>query len=255
MIHRLFFAGILALTPIQFAYSEPSTMDDIRFFDSFFQDAVIPDGPYVEGTFEYADFNSGALLPFGIRGGVPIFKQFDIGASFGGVHFEPDRGDGDTGVSDFTLVGRYHILDFKPIKITTGMRFDIPTGDRAVGEDTLEYEAFGAVRYPLDRFVFAGHAGLGYVEKFSDDDGDFSLFLSAGSIYEVNDKLHLIGEFSGDSEREVGFFDAGVDYEIIPNGHIRIAFGAGFGEDNRAPNFTFQSGFLYNFGQLNLFSR
>ncbi|MEE9425613.1 MAG: hypothetical protein V3V18_11660 [Methylococcales bacterium] len=234
---------------------ESDTMDNIRLFDSFFQDAAIPDSPYIEGVFEYDDFNAGALIPFGVRGGLPIFEQFDIGASFGGIHVDPDRVDSETGVSDFTLVARYHILEFKPVSVTAGMRFDIPTGDSDVGADTLEYEAFGAVRYPvLDKLVITGHAGLGYVEP-TDDDGDFSLFLSTGAIYEVNNKLHVIAEFSGDTEREVGFFDAGVDYEVIPNGRIRVAFGAGFGDDNRAPNFTFQSGFLYNFGNLNLFAR
>ncbi len=290
---------LATLLEVNLSFADPTALDRVRLFDSFFVDAVRLDSPYAEIGAGHRGFESGNTIPFQIRGGAPIASNIDIGASIGGINVDPDFGHEQMDVSDLSLVGRYHFTDFKPVNLTAGMRFDFPTGDNDQGQDTLEFEAFGAIRIPVtEKLVTAAHLGFGYVETHELDgisgvgdgfivngqqvvpvqlpgfdplqfnsanvmttangvvgsppgariknEGDFAFFASAGIIYEINSALHVMGEFSGDTGHDVGYFTSGVDYEVIPNGRLRFGVGAGFGE--RAPEYTIQGGFLFNFG-------
>jgi len=254
------------------------TFDHIRLFDSFFGDAVRLKNPYAELDMELHGFENGSKSTYKLRAGVPITSNIDFGGSIGIVNrYSESSDDSDTDVSDLTFSVRYHfdnlnVFDFKPANVSAGMRFDIPTGG---GEDSLEFEAFSAIRLPVNKkLVATGHLGLGYAEHTSIivagsshnisgifgatnniggtdislvavDDGGFSFFASTGVIYKIDPSIHITMELSGDTGNEAGFFTSGVDYEIIPNGRLRFGVGAGFGD--RAPDYTVQGGFLYSF--------
>jgi len=254
-------AANINLASTESSFTHP-THDRVRLFDSFFTDAVRLDSPYAEVDADLQGFAGGKVTTFKLRGGLPITSNIDVGMSFGGIDVDPDyNNDSETDVSDLGLVVRYHFTDFKPANLSAGIRFDLPTGDKYVGGDTLEFEAFGAIRIPFnEKLVTTAHLGFGYIEEHKpnyhyadgfgsyythDNEGEFSFFASAGAIYEIDPKLHLTAEFSGDTGNDAGFFTTGVDYEVIPNGRLRFGVGAGFGE--RAPEYTVQGGFLFNF--------
>ncbi len=269
----------ISVVNITHAETESRTLDRVRLFDSFFVDAVRLDSPYVEINAGIDGFENGNSVPFQFRAGLPVTSNIDISGSIGGIDVDPDFGKNQMDVTDFTLVGRYHFTDFKPANLSAGLRFDLPTGDNDLGQDTLEFEAFGAIRIPVnEQFVTTAHLGFGYVETYElkgingfgrrfflnhimettngivgsppgarvKNEGNFAFFASTGAIYEITPTLHVMGEFSGDTGHGVGYFTSGVDFEIIPNARLRFGVGAGFGE--RAPEYTVQGGFLFNFG-------
>ncbi len=255
-------AADINLASTESSFTQP-THDRVRLFDSFFTDAVRLDSPYAEVDTDLQGFAGGKVTTFKLRGGLPITSNIDVGMSFGGIDVDPDYyGDSETDVTDLGLVVRYHFTDFKPANLSAGIRFDLPTGDKHVWGDTLEFEAFGTIRIPFnEKLVTTAHLGFGYIEEHEvnyhsgplsgnfyttyDNEGEFSFFASTGAIYEIDPKLHLTAEFSGDTGNDAGFFTTGVDYEVIPNGRLRFGVGAGFGE--KAPEYTVQGGFLFNF--------
>ena len=254
-MQKIMLAFIATIVTVNSAFADTKTMDRVRFFNTFSMDAVKLDSPFVEIGAAHKQFKKGSSIPYQIRTGFPIMSNIDIEATLGGINVDPDFAREQMDVKDFSLVGRYHFIDFKPANLAVGMRFDFPTGDKDHGQDTLEFEAFGAIRVPVnDKIVTAAHLGFGYIETHElartnfntlfdvmytgkgvigstpgtriKNEGEFAFFANSSIIYEYNSKLHFIEEFSGDTGHDVGLFSSGVDYEVIPNGQLRFAVGA-----------------------------
>ena len=277
-MQKFMLACITAMITVNSVFADVKTMDRVRFFDTFSMDAVRLDSLYIKIGAAHKEFKNGSSASFQIRAGFPIMSNIDIEASLGGINVDPDFAHEQMDVNDFSLVGRYHFLDFKPANLSVGMRFDFPVGDDDQGQDTLEFEAFGAIRIPVnEKVVTAAHLGFGYIETheltranfnsiFSvmytgngvvgstpgtriKNEGEFAFFANSSIIYEYNSKLHFTGEFSGDTGHDVGYFTSGVDYEVIPNGRLRFAVWV-LGLVIEHQNTWFKVGFYFNFGNL-----
>jgi len=248
---RLFIA-LLGLAGMETAYGQLHNMDEVRFFYNFFEDAAISTAPHAEGFFNYQDFDHRNVTQLSGRGGVPFkFResQVELGGELSFLDVDPDQGSGDSGISDIRFVGRYHLdLPVEP-HFTAGAQFTLPTGDEDLGQDKFNFGAFSAVRQRINQaLVLAGTLGVNFVEVPDADGGDdrkFSMLLGGGGIYEMDEKLHIIGELRVQTEEDRGIIDGGADYVVIPNGRLRGALAVGF--DDGAPDFALQGGFLYSF--------
>lgn len=252
---RRFSLALTGLLGMELAFGQPDNMDEVRFFTNFFEDAARAQSLYAEGVFSFSDFDRAERITLGGRGGLPVATRAEIGGELRYLDIDPDNGDGESGLSDLLFVGRYHFdLNTSPTQFTGGALFTLPTGDEDLGEDNFDFGVFGAVRHPLSNdLVVAGTVGFNFIEVpdvDDDDDREFSLLLGGGAIYEVNNKLHVLGEFQVRTEEDFGIFDGGVDYEVTPNGRLRGAFGLGF--DDNGPDFALLGGFLYSFGGVSL---
>jgi hypothetical protein len=228
-------------------FGQSDTLDDVRLFQTFFEDAAVAETPYVEGFLTFADDDDSDGLALGAQGAGQVNEKIEIGGRLEYRDLDPDRGDSETGLSDLAVYGRFHLdLD---IRATVGGVITIPIGDEDVGGDETNVGVFGAVRHPLDNgVVLTGALGLSSIEeedRFGDDDRELSLLLAGGAIYELDDQFNLVGEVNVRTEEDVGLITGGLDYELSDSGRLRGALGLGF--DDGSPDFNLQGGYLYLF--------
>jgi len=229
--------------------TQSNTKDDVRFFQHFFNDAAGVTSTHIEGVAQYDDFDRGSRFGFGAQGGMPISDQLDVGAAWGFANTDPDRGDGESGITDIELVGRYHLKSQSAANITVGGSFTLPVGEEKIGADNFNFGAFAAARMPIDTgIVVMGSVGLNFVEgadRFGDDDRDLSLHIGGGGIFELSPETHLIGEVGIDTEEDYFALTGGMDHALSANSRLRASLDIGL--DDGAPDFGLRGGFLVNF--------
>ncbi|HIE00470.1 MAG TPA: hypothetical protein EYP59_09300 [Thiotrichaceae bacterium] len=229
--------------------TQSNTMNDVRFFEHFFNDAAVVTSTYVEGGAVYGDFDHGSAFVFGAQGGMPISDQLDIGAAWSFANLDIDGGNSESGITDPEFWGRYHLKTQSAVNITVGGMLTLPVGEEKVGGDSFDFGTFAAARMPVsDGIVVMGSVGLNFVEgadRFGDDDRDLSLHIGGGGIFEVSPETHLIGEVGIDTEEDYFALTGGMDHALSANSRLRAALDIGL--DDGAPDFGLRGGFLVNF--------
>ncbi len=241
-------AAALSLVAVQTLYAGTATMDNVKLFDNFFQDASQEQGAYAEGSVGYINDDAFDGMGILIRGGAPVAPRLEVGISAGFLSLDYDHGSSESGLRDPVIGVKYHLDNWENNQISVGGHLSLPIGDEDVGGDKTNFGVFGAIRHPLNtRAVITGMAGLSSVEVNDgwDDDREFSLQLGGGFIYKIDEQLHGIAELTMATEVEQMDLTLGADYVVQNNGTLRGSVDLGL--DDGSPDFRLSVGYLYRF--------
>lgn len=249
MMHRVFTApcllavGCLAAMP---ATAQRPVSGDVRLFQSFYEDARISSSHYAGGRFFYGDFDNGSLFSIDGRGGFVLNPDVEIEGNIGFADVDPDNGDGESGLLDPFVTARYRMRS-DLFEYAVGGFADLPVGDEDLGQDTFDFGAYGAVRFPLDnRLTLAGNLSLSSLEIDDgfDDDRELSVGVGVGVIGVLAPRTHLIGELAVESELDDAAISFGIDH-LLANNSSRARGALILGLDDGAPDIGIDLQFLF----------
>jgi len=222
------------------AYTGTSDLSDVRPFQAWVTDAVFTRGVDVEPELRLQDFDGGQVLIAGARSAVWLRDDTEVGVHWGFASFDPDRGDGDTGLRDLDVYGRYRLDVRGDLDMAIGSEISLPVGDESIGAGSFDFRGFGAVRYDIDgNMTLIGSAGLESLERF--DDRELGIFFGAGTLVPLTEETTLIAELNLSTASDAAQLTGGVDFELPPGGHLRAALALGLDDD--APNYELILGF------------
>ena len=250
-------ALILLLLP-SFAFAQGANfMDNVRPFMSFIEDAAVAENMYGEGQFQYADFEGGSSITFGVQGAYRVMPLMEAGVRVGFASVSPEVGDGESGLLDADVYGRYTVSEGPTMRIVAGGMLNLPVGSDKIGEGTFDFEGFGAMRYAMTKGVILGHFGLrinGSQEMETgfgtvDVDRELQILLGGGILYPLSEMATLTGEFDfesseyedGDSSIQLA---PGIDYQLASGLKIRGALALGLSDG--APDMVLMAGVAKN---------
>jgi len=238
--------SILTIFAFVLPLQAQGNLNGIHLFQSYFYDAPITKAGYGEGNLSYSSYDKSNTMGIGIQGGYPINEKIEIGTEFRYINWSPDKGDGQSGISDLGVYGRYNVFQQNQTNISAGGLISLPIGSEDVGQGNLNFGVFGAVRHALsEQLVLVGTLGLIFYEvtdyEFNQNtfqveektSYDNTLNIGAGAIYNVNQQLNIIGELTIQSEGDYMMLSGGADY-TLGNGKLRGALGLGL--DDGAPD-------------------
>jgi hypothetical protein len=215
--------------------------DDVQLLENFFIDATRNGSFYGEPQFLFADNDFGSLIAIGGRAGLPLGENFQLGGEFAFANVDPDQGDGESGLTDMRVAGRYNFATRGDLQVAAGGFITLPIGSEDIGEGNTDIGGFGAVRYPVsDGVVLVGSGGLYFVE--AGDDRDVSLALGGGAIFETSRELHWLAELTIQTEGDIALLSGGADYRLAAGGHLRGQLGLGLGDGS--PDLQLRVGYL-----------
>ncbi|MBN1755310.1 transporter [bacterium] len=231
------------------------TLDNFHLFQGHTRDASVITSPYIEGGLIFDSYEYLNMFEIGVLGAYPITSKIEVGGGFGFINWSPENGDGESGLSDLMVTGKYNIMDANP-KVSAGAYITLPIGEEKIGQGHLNFGAFGALRYALSAGpVLCGSLGLDFFESVTYEIVDWELeekteyetniILGAGGIFPINKQLSIISEFNLWTEGEYILLSGGVDYLLNMGGHLRGMLGLGL--DDGAPDFRFAGSFLFPF--------
>ncbi|MBN1561178.1 hypothetical protein JW998_13070 [candidate division KSB1 bacterium] len=240
--------------------------DEVHLFQNFYRDATIASNPYGEAFLNYSSYEYGSMFAMGVQGGYGITPVLELNANLGYASFNPEQGDGTSGLTDPTVAGRYLVFNQNNLRIAAGGLVTLPIGAEEAGYGHLNFGAFGATRYTLSNgMAITGTVGLDFYETIDYEyipptfengqlvGGTFeekteyknSLLLAGGLIYPATDVLAIVGELLFITDRDYGMLSGGVDYLVQANGRVRGAIGLGI--DDGAPDVMLMVSYLMSF--------
>ena len=229
------------------------TKDDVHLIQNLFFDSAKAPKTYINGGLDYASFDF--LNRFTAGGSVhaPVSPLLEVGAGLNYLNLNPEVGDSRSGLSDLFVSGKYH-LDFEQAQLAAGGFVTFPLGSDEVGGGSFDFGGFGAGRLGLlESTVLTGMVGLfsfdvGSSQNSSGNvvsDRDFVLQLAPGIIHQLNDKTHLIGELTIQTNTSFMQLSVGGDLETSSKGRFRPAIALGL--DNAAPDISLTASYLVSF--------
>jgi hypothetical protein len=234
--------GMLAFfiaAPVQ----SQSDLNSVRLFQSYFFDAPITKVNYGDFGLSHSSYDGFSILVIGGQGGYALNKKVEIQAQLGYVNASPEEGDGQSGLSDLDVYGRYFISDNRKTQISAGGYLSLPVGSEDVGQSTMDIGGFGALRHKLDNgMVVTGTAGLISLEW--GDDREMTVRIGGGAVYPYSKVMSFVGELVMQTEVDYTMLSAGVDYRM---GSGRLRGSLGLGMDDGAPDFQIFATYGLNF--------
>ncbi len=229
--------------------------DNVRLFQTFFQDTPIAENTYGEGFFQYSDFDGEvSSIDLAVLAGFPVADKFQLAGGLGFRSIDVPGG-GESGITDLTVSGRYHVLP-GPTAISVGALITLPIGSEDIGESTFDFSGFGSLRHHLPSgLVITSTFGLESYEvkggqynprtgRFEDNRQTAAL-IAGGMVYPFPSGLNLVTELNIRTEGDYVFLTGGLDYKLNSGGRIRG--GIGIGLDDGAPNFAIRGGYFLEF--------
>lgn len=236
-------AGLSGLLLITASAWSQSNLNSVRLFQSYFIDAPISKVNYADFGLSHSGYDGWNLLLIGGQGGYAVNEKLEIQARLGYVNVKPDDFDGESGLSDLDVYGRYFLSDNGKTQISAGGYLSLPIGSEDVGQSTMDLGGFGALRHNLKNgMVVTGSVGLISLEQ--GDDREMTIRLGAGAIYPHSKTIKFVGEFVMQTEIEYTMLSGGVDY-LMGNGRLRGALGIGL--DDGAPDLQLIVSYGLNF--------
>lgn len=253
---------VLAFSFIWGAYAPAAAADFVditRPFIRYIEDAGFPEKMYGEGVFQYQAYDGANAILFGVQDDYRVSPLMVVGGRFGFMSWSPDEGDGESGLVDLDVFGKYLLMDGPTTKMAAGVLLNLPIGsDKILGNSTFDIEAFGAMRYALEKMVILGNFGFRLNGDYEIDtgfgtfdvDGELSILFGGGMLYPVNENVTITGEFTFETERYDGAdgpiqLTPGVDYTLASGLKLRGALALGLSDG--APDFMLQAGAAKNF--------
>ncbi len=248
-----------------------SALTDVHLFQSFFHDAPVAKSPFVQPTFGYASYDGWSNMNIGAMGGIPAGKKFDIGAELYFANMKPEKGDGESGLTDLDVYGKYNFKQDKKQIFSGGASISLPIGKEELGYGAMNFGFFGAYRTLLNSgMVITANAGLDFIEvagggdvdaddlddfdwddfakvsaKDDDDTEHETCFrIGGGLIYPLNKTTSIVGEMLMITEVEYMMLSGGVDHVLSNGARVRGALGLGL--DDGAPDFMIMAGYFLN---------
>lgn len=238
--------------------------DDVHLFQNFYRDATIASNPYGEAFVNYSSYEFGSSFALGVQGGYGVTPALELNANLGYASFNPENGDGTSGLTDLAVAGRYLLLNDNGLRIAAGGLVTAPIGAEEAGYGKLNFGVFGATRYTLSNgMAITGTVGLDFYETKSFEyvapqngqlfGGTYeektkyenSVVLAGGVIYPATTALAVVGELLFITDRDYGMLSGGVDYLLQANGRVRGAVGLGL--DDGAPDLMLMLSYLMSF--------
>ncbi len=257
MRDRVRLAVGLALLVAALPVLAQSNSEGVRLFQSYFFDSPIAKAPYGQAGLAYLDYEGGSTLMIGPQGGFPTTDKIELQAALSYVSSSPEVGEGESGISDLEVYGRYNLARKSNLSAAAGAMVTLPIGSDKIGAGNLNFGGFGALRYALQNgMVITGTAGLIFYEttKIEIDwmggrveektSRESYLKLGGGVIYPISDLLHAVGELVMHTEGDYMLLSAGVDYTL---GNGRLRGGLGIGLDDGAPDLRLMAGYAISF--------
>ncbi|MCP4574051.1 MAG: hypothetical protein GY838_16955 [bacterium] len=244
-MNRLIFATFLCAlflgSTLAAAQTTPATGRHVHAIQHFFQDTTLDTEAYGEGVFSFADFDAASAIALGAQASFPVADRFQLGGSLRFMSISPDEGDGQSGLMDPMVSGRYSFDTGTPTQVAAGAALTLPAGSEDIGQGNTDFALFGALRHPTsEKLSVMGRLSLNFDEQ--GEDRDSSLGLGGGLILAAKPNLHWIGELDFATEGDYGLMSFGVDHLLRSGGHIRGSLGLGL--DDGAPDLVLQVGYL-----------
>lgn len=231
-----------------------------RLFLSFVEDTAMAARYHAEGQLDIALYDSAdhyvSRAVFALQ--LEDMPRVEFGGRFGmgGASFPDSRDLG--GTTDLDLWTKLYIGPrFSPrLEFTAGALLTVGTGDEesGLGWGGLRSKLFGAARYSFPDFVLTANAGVRINEDTTVNgsvlDGEVAPSLGFGLLYPVNDSLMVVGEATYEGERFDGWEEdarvlAGVNWQLLPHGVLRLAVSGGLTDG--APDSQFLAGYSFDF--------
>jgi hypothetical protein len=239
--------------------------DDVRLFQTFFEDAPITTTPYGDAYFRYASFGKkrgdASVIEVAAQSAFPVIEKLQVGGMLAFRSISPDQGSGESGITDLTVSGRYQVLP-GATAISVGSSLTLPIGSEDIGESNFDIHFFGSLRHNVPSgLAITGTFGLELDEttvttvRFNPNTGDFdtstdsdrqtAVLIAGGVVYPLPSGLSLVGEFNLRTEGDHAMLSGGVDYKLRAGGRLRGVLGLGL--DDGDPNIAFQFGYYMGF--------
>lgn len=233
----LFFCSIV------FAQETATTdMSNIPLFQAFFESPVEIANPYVIGDISFADYDMISSFELGARGGLLISPKIQLGSEIGFISLNPDNGDGESGISDLLVQGKYTRM-LEKSRVAAGAKITLPIGSEDIGGGNTNFGIFGGIRHPVSpKATINGILGLNFVE--AGDDRETSVMLGFGGTMFINQKISAVGELNLQTEFDYAMLSFGMDYQLKEMGRIRS--GLGIGMDDGAPDIQIKAAYLFD---------
>ncbi len=234
------------------------TKENIRLFQSFFEDAHVTPEPYIDGEFDYSYYDNvleADYYTFALRMGLPLNPETELHFRLGIATLDPDGASSETSITDLYLGGRHLLMD-RTTKVAAGGYVTIPTGKEEAWQDNFDAGIYTALRHPLDKgIVLTGTIGLMYTEKYDsipgpggfgrNNDHEATLRIGGGAIYEYTDEVNFVGEAVMESRHDYMLLTGGIDYAIDRKSSLRAALGVGV--DTGAPDMRAMLSYFFLF--------
>ena len=145
-----------------------------------------------------------------------------------------------------------------PCHLAAGLILELPTGDEDLGpgQGELHFDAFAAVRYPLEshNIDLIGNAGFRYNAdaKWGDHEleGEMAFRVGGGALFGITEQIDVSGEFLFQTEN---YKDAEEEIWLLAGGHFaiteawKVRAGLQLGLSDAAPDFGIIAGVVYQF--------
>jgi len=251
---------------------------NVRFIQQFAQDAAIVDKQWYGIEMR---FQSGAVPPIEKADGFVVaptiaispFPNLEVGGTAPYISYDLDSPrprpgeledfDGDSGLSDLTLWGKYRFYNKGGFSITAGALLTLPTGseDDGLGSGNVVPGGFASVRIKAGDGYFLGTAGIKFNQDAtvldSDLNGRNSAFFGGGYIWEAYENWVVSGEVTSESERfddsdspfSVGSSDFRLSggIQFLGLAHQFLRGGLSVGLSDGAPDYELIFGYAYHF--------
>jgi hypothetical protein len=198
-----------------------SALTDVHLFQSFFHDAPVAKSPFVQPTFGFASSSvdygkksyTTTVMDIGAMGAIPAGKKFDIGAEVYFENMKPEEGDGESGLTDLDVYGKYNFKQDKKQILSGGASISLPIGKEELGYSAMNFGFFGAYRTLLaSGMVITANAGLNFIEVAS-----ASSSADAGDLddFDWADLAKVSAKDDDDTDRETCFrIGGGIIYPL-----------------------------------------
>lgn len=252
------------LAPGSSALAREADGDD-RLLMQFVKDGEVVSHVWLEGRAGYQAWNNGDRASLGGLLAFTLASDFEVGMSFAGMWVDPDDGHSDRGFSDTKIFGKVRLIE-KPVILSVGAVFSLPTGDEDEGTGTgeLDMEFFGALRKGYRSMMLVASAGFhvnqdvdvrlidgGFVRprRNGGTEGKVSAVLGAGVIFLPGEHWGYQAEFSFESKRYEGHHS---DLRVTPGVSFRTAraslrAGLGIGLGQGAPDYALLASGVWRF--------
>ena len=232
-----------------------------RLFLSFAQDPAIVTSQWWEGQIEYdnggSNFPVDSLIARAEVAFQPV-RNLEVGGRFGFGKTSADPGFPDgSGATDLDAFAKYVFPNaVEHTDFDAGVLLTVPTGDdtAGLGFNAFGAQAFGGIRYRLEKVVIGGHVGVRVNENGQFQgvhlEGKASFELAVNIVAPLSETVSIVGEARTETERFDGADSeaeilGGVNWKAFGRGMIRGAVGAGLTDST--PNYRIIVGYAYTF--------
>lgn len=246
---------LLLVCTASFCFAQNDLKSDIHLFQSFARDAYVTSGTFGECILGLSDYPNANTINLGFRGGIPISRNFELSAGLGFLNVNPEVGNGQSGLTDLRVIGKYHFEQRSATQFSVGGLLTLPIGKDQLGQGEGNFGIFGAARHPAtSSTILTGVLAIDFLEGapvgaggwpsilIGGTDKEATIYLGAGVIQEINPNLHLIAELDLASEGQFGILSGGLDYALQSGGKLRGVLGLGM--DDGAPDLSVVLGYM-----------